>query len=108
MKSYMCQVKKGFTRTNFTKNLSGFTLIEVLIAAVIILVFSGISLAGYWQFNESKKLDEETKKFVETLMIAKQKAISGEARTCGDNGSFGLYWKSNFFFIQKGAGFPPL
>ncbi|HLC94552.1 MAG TPA: prepilin-type N-terminal cleavage/methylation domain-containing protein, partial [Patescibacteria group bacterium] len=67
--------------------MSGFTLIEVLIAAVIILVFSGISLAGYWQFNESKKLDEETKKFVETLMIAKQKAISGEARTCGDNGS---------------------
>lgn len=58
--------------------MSGFTLIELLIAVSVILIFSGLSLASFNQFNEAKKLEAETKKFIEVLELAKKKITSGD------------------------------
>jgi len=55
-----------------------FTLIELLIVISVILLFSGLSLAAYNDFNEAKKLEAETKKFVEVLELAKKKIMSGD------------------------------
>lgn len=55
-----------------------FTLIELLVAISIMAVFSGLSLAAYNDFAETKKLEGETKKFVEVLELAKKKIMSGD------------------------------
>ena len=59
-------------------NKNSFTLIELLITISLIIIFSGLSLASYHQFNETKKLEVETKKFVEVLELAKKKIQSGD------------------------------
>jgi type II secretory pathway pseudopilin PulG len=55
-----------------------FTLIELLVVVSIIVLFSGLSLAAYNNFNETKKLEAETKKFIEVLELAKKKIASGD------------------------------
>ena len=60
-----------------------FTLIELLIVISVILLFSGLSLAAYNNFNEEKKLEAETRKFVEVLELAKKKVISGDKTGLG-------------------------
>jgi len=61
-----------------------FTLIELIIVIGIITLFSGFSLAMYNDFTETKKLEAETKKFVEVLELAKKKINSGDKPTTCD------------------------
>ncbi len=71
----------------------GFTLIEILITTIIIVVFSGASVAGYNYFNEQRKLDQAVKKFIENVETLKKNAIVGykppSAGGCG-------VWKGDF------------
>lgn len=62
----------------FGKKPLGFTFIELLLSISMVIIFSGLSLASYHQFKETKKLEAETKKLVETLELAKKKIISGD------------------------------
>ena len=68
--------------------MKSFTLIELLITTSIILIFGGLSLASYNQFNEEQKLKNEARKFVDALELAKKKAITGD---------IGSYTCDNFF-----------
>ncbi len=71
---------------NFIKNIShkfitpnhSFTLIELLIVVVTILIFSGFSLAFYNRFTEEKKLEDEARKLVNVLELAKKKASASD------------------------------
>lgn len=63
------------------KNL-GFSLIEVLISISIIIIFSGMGMVYYNNFTEQKKLDQETKRFTDTLELAKVKSSSGDTSLC--------------------------
>lgn len=62
-----------------------FTLIELIIVIGIITLFSGLSLAAYSDFTETKKLEGETKKFVEVLELAKKKILSGDKSSLDEN-----------------------
>jgi len=59
-----------------------FTLIELLAVTTIILVFSGLSLAYYNNFNQEENLKKETNKLIDTIELAKKKANSGERYNC--------------------------
>lgn len=56
----------------------GFTLIELIIVVFIVVLFAGLSLANYGQFNEEKKLDDEAKKLSAILYLARTKATAAD------------------------------
>lgn len=68
------------------KFLNGFTLIEIIIVVAIIILFSGLSLVYYNNFNEQTKLKEEARKLVDVLELAKKKASSGDTPTSCEGG----------------------
>lgn len=61
---------------------NGFSLIELLLAVVVIGMFSGMSIATYNSFNEQKKLETDTKKFESLVELVRKKAITGEYYSC--------------------------
>lgn len=61
---------------------NGYTLIELLIVITIIALFSGLSLAYYNNFSETKKLDADTAKFLNVIELARKKAVSSDASMC--------------------------
>lgn len=68
------------------KNSNGYSLIELLVVVSIIILFSGLSLAAYNNFNEEKKLETETKKLIDVLNLASKRSASGDINdnSCND------------------------
>lgn len=58
----------------------GFTLIEIIVVSLVISVFFALTVANYRFFNETKILEAETKKFAETLELAKKRTLSAEKK----------------------------
>jgi prepilin-type N-terminal cleavage/methylation domain-containing protein len=58
--------------------IDGFTFIELLVVISIILLLFGFSMGMYNNFNEQKKLDTETTKFIEILDLTKNKILAGD------------------------------
>ncbi|OGK12019.1 hypothetical protein A2954_00215 [Candidatus Roizmanbacteria bacterium RIFCSPLOWO2_01_FULL_37_12] len=58
--------------------MKSFTLVEILVVTGIILLFTGMLLAGYNNFNQFKILEREASKLVDVLHLAKGKAQAGE------------------------------
>lgn len=58
------------------KNNTGFTLLEVTIIVIIITVLSSVSLAGYGNFNQNKRLEGAATELISTLELAKKKAVA--------------------------------
>ncbi|KKP68400.1 MAG: hypothetical protein UR68_C0017G0013 [Candidatus Roizmanbacteria bacterium GW2011_GWA2_35_19] len=67
------------------KNKFGFTIIELLISISIILIFSGISLPYYNKYSQEIKLQNEVKKLISVIELAKKKAISSDLYQSCDN-----------------------
>ncbi len=59
-------------------NKNGFTLIELLVVTSIIVLMSGLSLAYYNDFTNTKNLNNEQEKVDEALELAQKKAITGD------------------------------
>lgn len=57
----------------------GFTLIELLVVLGIIVIFSGLSLAYFNTFSNTKDLEKELNKLQDTLQLAQKNAISGDS-----------------------------
>jgi len=71
--------------------MKAFTLIELLAVTTIILIFSGLSLAYYNNFNQEKALKSEAGKLVDIFELAKKKAKSGDLSGRACNGGFNGY-----------------
>ncbi len=63
----------------------GFTLVELLVVATIIISLTGISLAWYSNFSEDKELDKQIQDFIQVIEMAKNKAYAGDASVCGNS-----------------------
>ncbi len=63
----------------------GFTLLEMMLVVLIMLIFFGMSLKLYSNLNLQKKLESETKYVVEILELAKKKTISGDKTGLDDS-----------------------
>ncbi len=64
--------------TTDSQGKKGFTIIELIIVASIIVMMSGVTVAFYNEFNNKKVLDAEGSKLVDVLELAKQKSIHSE------------------------------
>lgn len=58
----------------------GFTLVEIIVVSLVISFFFALAVANYRFFNETKILEAETKKFAETLELAKKRTLSAEKK----------------------------
>ncbi len=90
-----------------TSFVSGFTLIELLIVIMVIVLFSGMSLAFYNQNNQTEQLKSQAKLLSQTLSLAKQKAVSGDlsGKTCtgGFNG-YEIYINTSSYDLYLRCG----
>lgn len=57
---------------------NAFTLIELIVVIAIIGIFSGMGLAAYNNFTDTKNLETETQKLLDILELAKKKASAGD------------------------------
>ncbi|PIY68595.1 hypothetical protein COY90_05145 [Candidatus Roizmanbacteria bacterium CG_4_10_14_0_8_um_filter_39_9] len=69
---------------NRTTSLASFTLIELIIVVGLILLFTGFSISYFSAFTERKKIENDSKKIINTLELMKTKTISGDASLCSD------------------------
>lgn len=69
-------MKKSLVPRSFSE--VGFTLIEFLVITVIVLIFSGISLARYNDFTQQLRLKNEAKKLVDVLELSKKKSLTAD------------------------------
>lgn len=76
----------------------GFTLLEVLVAATIISLLSGISLVGYNRFQERQQLNAAKEQLRNDLRLTQQKALAGEkpAGWCAAAGQTLTAWRLAF------------
>lgn len=74
---------EGFTRTNFSKNLRGFTLIELMVAVGISLLLAGSVLVGFNTFSTNQRVKQAALNFKNNLRLAQTKAQSGEKPATG-------------------------
>jgi len=76
----------------------GFTLLEVLVAATVISLLSGISLVGYNRFQERQQLASAKDQLRNDLRQTQQKALSGEkpAGWCTSSGQTLAGWRLLF------------
>jgi len=89
---------RGFTRANFGKqNLSGFTLLEVLVSATIIAVLAVIGVVSYGSVNRRSR-DVKRKSDIEQVRSALEMYRS-------DNGAYPAVNVSAFgSFVALGSG----
>ncbi len=80
---------------------NGFTLIELIIVVGIMTFLSGLMLATYNSYTESKTLDQTASGIVDLLTQARNKAAAGDTVGYSDcSGSFGGY---NIYINQVNA-----
>jgi len=66
-------------------NKKSFTLIEILVVTTLIVVMSGISMAVLTLYKDDRALNAQVSLFVNTLELAKNKAIAGDVALCSDS-----------------------
>lgn len=63
---------------------SGFTLIEMLVVVSILMIFMGIGIASYAEYNRKQIVAQTAAQVLTYLRLAQSKAISGE-KNCGNS-----------------------
>lgn len=66
-----------------SKHQNSFTLLELLIVASFIILFTGFSIGYYNQFTEQKKLENAGQKMRSTLDLSRSRTLSGDSSGCG-------------------------
>lgn len=60
---------------------NAFSLVELLVVMVIIILLTGYGLASYNRFNDQKLIDSESKKILNLLETARSKAMTRDLDT---------------------------
>ena len=67
-------------------NRFGFTLIELVVVFGIISLISALTFASYNFFSAKKQLEEDVRKFISVLELAREKARGNEISKCPTGG----------------------
>ena len=74
------------------KYSSAFSLIELLVIGTVLVLFSGVVLANYNNFNQQKNLEREISKLVDILSLSKSKAQNSDISfACSGSNEFAGY-----------------
>jgi len=66
------------SRMSKRKEATGFSLIEMIISVVILLLLLGLTLVGYGSYNEKHKVKQAALTLKSNLRMARMNAISGK------------------------------
>lgn len=75
------------------------------------IIITGLSLAAYRDFNETRKLEEGAKSVVAGLELAKKKAIAGDKPCVPFDGAWLVVWSQvvpDRYFMQVNGCLPPM
>jgi prepilin-type N-terminal cleavage/methylation domain-containing protein len=75
----------------------GFTLIEVMIVAVIIFILTGIVLTTFVTYNKTQALDKDTETIVETLRQARSLTLASK-----NAAAYGVHFASSTVTLFTG------
>lgn len=64
--------------SKYSKKLSGYTLIELLVGIIIISILFGVGFAGFRDFSRRQSLESLSRKIKGDLSLAREKSVSGE------------------------------
>lgn len=79
---------------------TGFSLIEMLLVLVILVLLAAVSLPLALNFYQNQQLEVKENEVVQALRKAQFRAMAGK-----EDSSFGVYFFSNKFILFKGASF---
>ena len=65
------------------KNLTGYTLIELLVGISIVGIIFSVGYAGFRQFSQRQQLAGVAKSITSDIQLIKQKALTGEKPSGG-------------------------
>lgn len=68
-----------------SSSIKGFTFIELIVVTVVIALFATLSFSTMNRFTNEKQLQNETKKIINVLELAKSKANAGDRSLCGSD-----------------------
>jgi len=94
--------KTDFTLYKYKINLTGFTLIEVLLTIAIVLLVGAISAPFYMSFHSSSQIDVTAQELIQTLRRAELKALNNEnddnwSVAIGENDQVTLFKGSDYY-----------
>ena len=103
----------GFTPLEFLKNLigekykngkalTGFTIIELLVAVTVLVLATSLILPGFNFFQRQSALDAAGQEIVSALRLAQNQTLASEGAS-----SFGVYFDNDKFTVFKGTSFYP-
>ena len=77
--------------------VKGFTLIEVIITASILIILGGMSLTAFIRTRTAHDLTETTQNILSVLILAQSRQLAGQ-----DNSVWGVHLQSNQIALFKG------
>ncbi|KKR09807.1 MAG: hypothetical protein UT37_C0010G0012 [Parcubacteria group bacterium GW2011_GWA2_39_18] len=86
----------------YCKDLQGFSLIELLVALVIVVVLGTIGVLTFYQSTHSISLDNDLQLTIETLNKARQYAINSKGKT-----PWGVHFNQDSLVLFSGSTFIP-
>lgn len=103
----------GFTPLEFLKNfivtersnqktLTGFTIIELLVAVGVLVLAAGLVLPNFNFFQRQSSLDMASQEIIGALRLAQNKALASEG-----NSPFGIYFEADRYTLFKGTTYYP-
>jgi len=99
----MYEIKKGFTLLNNRRaNLTGFTLIELIISVALIFMIAGLTLPVGFNFFQESTLKDQARNLENSLRKAQAMAMTGR----GDS-SAGVRITQSEYIIFEGESYEP-
>lgn len=86
------------------RNRCGFSIVEIVIVLAVLVLFAGLSMAGFRYFGQTRQLDGEARKVVSMLELAKKKASAGEKLCTGFDGIYKVEWGGSNYSIKTAGG----
>jgi len=68
-----------------------FTLIELIVVIATISILMGQAIASYTNYSQTVRLEMATKKFTDSLYLARKKARAADASQCSTGETVSLY-----------------
>lgn len=81
-------------------NISGFTLIEVLLTLAIIMILFGATITVFPSFQVNTDLDISASELIQTMRDARNKSINGEM-----NDTYGVYLEADKYTLFRGSSY---
>lgn len=88
--------------SNFSKplNQAGFTLIEILVSVVILLIMALLAIASFTTLRQQVEIDSSSQNILSVLRLARSKTLASESED-----SYGVHFQADKYVLFKGTSY---